>query len=78
MRNINLLPGRRELTLHPPLSVHLHQAAVFTFTFQYANPKHLYLIFTRSTAFVSKLPNFRASGPYYVKSEQWQIGILSY
>ena len=51
---------------------------VFTFTFQYTNPEHLYLIFTRSTAFVSKLPNFRAPGPYYVKSEQWQIGILSY
>lgn len=56
----------------------LHQAMVFTFTFQYTNSKHLCLIFTRSAVFISKLQNFRAPGPYYVKSEQWQIGRLSY
>lgn len=73
MRNINLSGGQQEL----PFFL-LHQAMVFTFTFQHTNSKHLYLIFTGSTVFISKLQNFRAPGPYYVKSEQWQIGILSY
>lgn len=75
-RKVNLSDGQQELPL-PPSSPSTRQWSC-TFTFQDTNSKHLYLIFTASTVFTSKLQNFRAPGPYYVKSEQWQIGILSY